>query len=99
MIRHVVFWKLKEENKAENALRIKKDLEALMGRIPGLTCVRVGINHPDASGDNWDVALTCDLDSIEALHTYQVHPLHKEAGKFIGEVRTDRACVDFEVTW
>ena len=30
MIRHVVFWKLKEENKAENAQRIKKDLEGLM---------------------------------------------------------------------
>lgn len=97
MIRHIVFWKLKEENKSENALKIKSDLEALKGKIPGLLSVEVGINHDEAPQDNWDVVLTCGLESMDALNAYQVHPLHKEAGKFIGQVRTARACVDFEV--
>ncbi len=97
MIRHVVFWKLKDENKAENAQKIKADLENLAGKIPGLLKVEVGINHPDTPAGNWDVILSCDLESIDALNAYQVHPLHKEAGKFIGSVRTDRACVDYEI--
>lgn len=97
MIRHIVFWKLKEENKAQNALRIKQDLEDLVGKIPGLLRVEVGINHPDTPESNWDVVLNCDLESVDALNAYQIHPLHVEAGKFIGSVRTDRACVDYEI--
>ncbi|MCO5234418.1 MAG: Dabb family protein [Chitinophagales bacterium] len=97
MIRHIVFWKLKEENKIENAEKIKELLEGLKDKIPGLLCVRVGINHPDTPLDNWDIVLTCDLESVDALNAYQVHPLHKAAGEFISKVRTNRACVDFEV--
>ncbi|MCO5231302.1 MAG: Dabb family protein [Chitinophagales bacterium] len=97
MIRHIVFWKLQEENKAENADKIKVALEDLKDKIPGLLCVRVGINHPETPIDNWDIVLTCDLESIEALNAYQVHPLHKKAGELISKVRTARACVDFEV--
>lgn len=97
MIRHIVFWNLKEENKAETAQKIKADLEALKDKIPGLLHIEVGINSPEAPGDNWDVVLNSDFESIEALNAYQVHPLHKEAAGFIGSVRTARACVDYEI--
>lgn len=97
MIRHIVFWNLKEENKAETALKIKQDLEALKGKIPGLLHIEVGINSPDAPQDNWDVVLNSDFENIDALNAYQVHPLHKEAAVFIGSVRTARACVDYEI--
>lgn len=97
MVRHIVFWKLKEENKVANSKKIKTDLEALQDKIPGLLSVQVGINLPEAPQDNWDVVLTCDLESMDALNAYQIHPLHQQAGKFIGQVRTARACVDFEI--
>lgn len=97
MIRHIVFWNLKEENKAETALKIKTDLEALKGKIPGLLHIEVGINSPKSPQDNWDVVLNSDFENIDALNAYQVHPLHKEAAAFIGTVRTARACVDYEI--
>lgn len=97
MIRHIVFWNLKEENKVETAQKIKTDLEALKGKIPGLLHIEVGINSDKAPQDNWDVVLNSDFESIDALNAYQVHPLHKEIAGFIGSVRTARACIDYEV--
>ncbi|MCK5834819.1 MAG: Dabb family protein, partial [Lentisphaeria bacterium] len=43
MIKHIVMWKLNDENKAANAQNIKEKLEALAGVIPGLLEVEVGI--------------------------------------------------------
>lgn len=97
MIRHIVFWNLKEENKAATAQKIKTDLEALKGNIPGLLHIEVGINHPEAPKDNWDVVLNCDFENIDALNAYQIHPLHKVIAGFIGEVRIARACIDYEM--
>ena len=34
--------------------------------------------------------------TIDDLNAYQVHPAHLEFGKFIGTVKTDRACIDYE---
>lgn len=97
MIRHIVCWTLKEENKAANAAEIKQRLESLRGLIPGMLHLEVGINAPDAPQDNWDVSLLCDFEDMAALDRYQVHPLHKEAAVFIASVRTNRVCVDYEV--
>lgn len=95
MIRHIVCWKLSEENKSENAAIIKEKLEALKGKIPGLLHIEIGINDITAPEDNWDVVLNSDFESMSALEAYQVHPLHKEAAAFIMQVRTARVCVDY----
>ena len=57
--------------------------------------VSAGANvaHPDA---NWDVTLVADVDSLDALEAYQVHPAHKEAGAYIKSVVASRVAVDFE---
>ena len=96
MIRHLVFWKLKEENKVANAREIKSQIEQLKGKIPGLLHIEIGVNHPEASASNWDIVLHCDFENMAALEAYQVHPEHQKVAKFIGAVRTDRACVDYE---
>ena len=44
MIKHIVAWKLKEENKKENALKIKVALEDLKDFIPEIQHIEVGIN-------------------------------------------------------
>lgn len=97
MIRHIVCWKLVEENKAEHALKIQIMLEPLVGQVPGLLRLEVGINLTAAPEDNWDVVLNSDFESMAALDAYQVHPLHKEAAAFIMTVRTQRVCVDYLV--
>ena len=44
MIKHVVVWKLKEENKAENAKKLKEMLDALPPIISEIKSFQVGIN-------------------------------------------------------
>lgn len=98
MVKHIVFWKLKEEangnNKATNASLIKEKLEALSGQIDGLINIEVGINF--LSG-NYDVALYSELESREALDTYQNHPKHQAVLPFVREVVEDRKAVDYEI--
>ena len=54
------------------------------------------INSADALESNYTIALICDFDDIEGLNAYQVHPAHVEFAKFIGTVKTERACIDYE---
>ncbi|NDW18356.1 Dabb family protein [Dysgonomonas sp. 216] len=100
MVKHIVFWKLKEEvngkSKTETALLIKEQLEALNGQIEGLIKVEVGINFLE-SPSNYDVALFAELESKDALTYYASHPKHVEAGALVKEAASDRKAVDFEV--
>lgn len=99
MIRHVVSWKLAEKDapvRAEQATEVARRLNALMGVVPELRAVSAGANvaHPDV---NWDVTLVADVDSLDALEAYQVHPAHKEVGAYIRSVVESRVAVDFEI--
>lgn len=100
MIKHIVLWKLKEtaagRSVAENALEVKRRLEALNGQIPGMLRLEVGIDFSkeDASSD---VALYSEFESRAALDVYQSHPLHEEVKQFVMAVRSERRLVDYEV--
>jgi quinol monooxygenase YgiN len=98
MIKHIVFFRLKDQaeggTKAENAARVKRDLEALAGRIPGLLRLEVGIDV-DRSPAAFDVALYSEFTDQAALDAYQKHPEHLAAAAFIGKVRSERAVVDY----
>ncbi|MGF2948946.1 Dabb family protein [Microbacterium alcoholitolerans] len=99
MIRHVVSWKLAEPDAAvrgEQAREVAARLNALMGVIPELRAVTAGANvaYPDV---NWDVTLVADVDSLDALEAYQVHPAHQEVGTYIRSVVASRVAVDFEI--
>ncbi len=100
MVKHIVFWKLKEEahgnGKATNASLIKEKLEALNGKIEGLIKVEVGINFLE-SASNYDVALYSEVTSKEALDFYQNHPLHQAVLPFVKEAVSSRIAVDFEI--
>jgi len=97
-IRHIVFWKLSAvtpRKKAEDAAGVVSRLEALVGVIPEIRSLTVGA---DVGGDeNWDMALSMDVDDLEALNRYQKHPEHRAAGTFIRTVVSDRLAVDLEV--
>lgn len=99
MVRHIVFWRLKEHalgnDKATNARLIKEKLEGLAGKIPGLLRIEVGLDfsREDASAD---VALYTEFESREALAGYHHHPAHETLKPFIAEVRSERRVVDYE---
>jgi quinol monooxygenase YgiN len=98
MVKHIVFWRLKENaeggTRAENAARMKRDLEALRGRIPGLLELEVGLDV-ERSPAAYDVALYSTFVDQAALDAYQKHPEHQAVAAFIGKVRSDRAVVDY----
>jgi Stress responsive A/B Barrel Domain. len=99
MIRHIVLFKLKEfeteEAKHVAMQAIKAGLEGLLGKIDVLKSIRVDFNcNPEES---WDIILTTEFDSLQDLNIYATHPEHVAVGKqFIGPVKADRACVDYE---
>jgi hypothetical protein len=98
MLRHIVMFKLQDEAlgqpKAENAKRIKRELEALKPRIPEIRSLEVGINCNHVPGE-WDVVLVSEFDDLESMKRYQAHPDHVKVGEFIGLVRSDRAFADY----
>jgi len=98
MVRHVILWRLKEElggkSKAEVASGIKNSLEALKGKVPGLTDIKV-ITAPLPSS-NADVMLDCRLEDTTALEIYQSHPEHvKAADMYVRPYTEVRICMDY----
>jgi hypothetical protein len=100
MIKHIVFWTLKEtadgRTAEQNAREIKSRLEALNGRIPGLAKLEVGIDF-SRSEFSADVALYSEFVNRAALDAYQVHPEHVAIADFTAVVRKTRAVADYEV--
>jgi len=99
MIKHIVFWKLKDEanglSKIENAKAIKEKLEALNGQIEGLIRLEVGMDFL-GSAESADLVLYSEFENKEALDYYANHPLHKAVMPFIAEARSERRVVDYE---
>ena len=98
MVKHVILWSFKDElsanEKADAAKKIKAELEALAGVVPGLTEIKI-ITNPMASS-NVDLMLDSTLESAAALEGYQVHPEHVKAATFVRSVMKSRSCMDFE---
>lgn len=98
MITHIVLWNfiesLTEEQKQEAAQKMKSLLEPIKELVPGAINIQVICN--EISSSNREVALISTFESIEALQTYQNHPAHIEAGKYIRSITCDRACMDFK---
>jgi hypothetical protein len=99
MIKHIVFWTLKDNhegvNKQESLPIMKQKLDSLAGKIEGLHSLEVGINK-NTSPEAYDICLITQHSTWEALQIYQDHPLHKEVVVYVGGVRKSRAVVDFE---
>ena len=101
MVKHVILWtlnpELSEEEKMAVKTGIKKGLEGLVGKVPGLLDVKVHIDGRLASS-NADVMLDSTLESEEALRAYAMNPDHVAvADKKVRPYTVQRSCFDFEV--
>ncbi len=94
MIRHVVMWKLKEENLKENAKRIKEMLEALPKHIPQIVELDVGLNEKEGA---FEVGLVTKFNSFDDLKIYDTHPEHQKAREFIRSVVESREVLDYTI--
>ena len=74
---------------------MKKSLEALVGKIPGLVELKIQTEYLASS--NADVMLDSDLESADALSGYQSHPEHVAvANTYVRPFTEVRLCMDYE---
>lgn len=99
MIKHIVLWTFKEQaggqSKQENLRAAKEKLEAMSGKIPGMTHLEVGLSYQTREGA-WDLALYSEFESKAALEGYQSHPEHRKVIDYLRTVRDQRAVADYE---
>ncbi len=100
MIKHIVVWKLSgtegDPCRQANAIKIRKILEELNGRISGMVRLEVGFDFSKTPSSG-DIVLYSEFVSREALAGYQTHPDHLAAATFVKAVTCDRRLIDYEV--
>ncbi|MBM3092428.1 Dabb family protein [Ensifer sp. T173] len=99
MIKHIVMWNVQGEDveqKLSAAADVKARFEGLIGRVPGLRSLEVGI---DVSRVSYacDVVLYTEFEDEAALAAYAEHPAHLEVRRQLEGVRTARYQVDYTV--
>jgi hypothetical protein len=93
-------WRLKEEAlglaKAQLAEELRKRLEGLVGRIPCILTLEVGLNTVP-SDTATDVCLVSTFEDAAGLQAYVDHPEHKKVAAFLKDVVAERRANDFTV--
>ena len=97
MIKHIVMWKVRgdtPQEKAKVSRFVKSRFEGLIGRIPGLTKLEVGL---DSSGVDYacDVVLYTEFENQEAFDAYATHAEHLRVKQELGDLRIARFQVDY----
>jgi hypothetical protein len=99
MIKHIVFWKLKDRaegaDRAANALKMKALLDSCANVVPGIVKFEAALAQPGLEA-TYDVVLYSEFADRAALDAYQEHPSHVAIKPFIGAVREARQCMDYE---
>jgi hypothetical protein len=95
MVVHIVTFQFKEENKKANIIQAKQMLENLMGAVPSLRSIDVGINFSQEERA-MDLSIITVFESKEGLNTYAVHPEHLKVVDFIKTVVEYSKVVDYE---
>jgi len=96
MVKHIVMFDFKDENKKENLLKAKEMLEALIDTVPTLKSMEVGLNFSQESRA-MDLSIITQFDDKEGLELYANHPEHLEVVAFIKSVVTTSKVSDYIV--
>lgn len=93
MIKHIVMWKFKKEEK-ENMKKFIKGLNNLKLIIPEIKYMETGINiNPK---NQYDAILISEFETMEDLEKYKNHPEHIKVSNLCKEIREDRQAIDYE---
>ncbi|HQR73051.1 MAG TPA: Dabb family protein [Sulfurovum sp.] len=95
MVVHIVTFKFKEENKQANIIQAKQMLENLMGAVPTLKSIDVGLNFSQEERA-MDMSIITVFESKTGLETYSVHPEHLKVVDFIKSVVEYSKVVDYQ---
>jgi hypothetical protein len=87
-------FQFKEENKKANIIQVKQMLESLMGAVPSLKSIDVGLNFADEARA-MDLSIITAFESKEDLEAYATHPEHLKVVDFIKTVVEYTKVVDY----
>jgi hypothetical protein len=87
-------FKFKEKNKEANIIQAKQMLENLMGAVPSLRSIDVGVNFIEAERA-MDLSLIAVFESKGGLDAYDQHPEHQKVVTFIKSVVEHSKAVDY----
>ena len=99
VVKHIVMWDLRDDSaqsKSHLIALIQNKFESLLGKIPGLLHMEIGV---DASHADYacDVVLYSEFDSYESLASYANHPAHLQIRQELEGIRIARHQVDYVV--
>jgi len=99
MIKHIVFFRLKEQQdldlKKQQLLKLKSFLESLKEKIGWIVHLEAGINF-STRDVAYDLALVSDFASETDLEKYIAHPEHQKLLEFLNGIKKEVAVVDYE---
>lgn len=94
MIKHIVMWKLKE-NQEETMNQFLQGLNRLKDIIPEIKSMETGVNiNPK---NEYDAILISEFETMKDLETYKNHPEHVKVSNLCKSIRVDRQAIDYEV--
>lgn len=98
MIRHIVWWELKEHaeghSAAENAWRIEQ-VSAMLHGLPSLLSVEVSSKIQPSSTVPCQLVLTTTHKTMEDLAEYRTDPVHVQFVSLINAVCSSRNVIDY----
>lgn len=94
MITHIVTFKMTDRS-PEHLAHCKSLLDGLLGIVPSLESMVVGINIVE-SPQAYDLGLIAHFEDLEGLEEYQVHPAHVEVATYLRSSAEAASTVDFE---
>lgn len=99
MIKHILFWKLKDQaegrSKAENIDILRQKVLALPQSIPEIRTIEFGVNFADLP-IAFDLALVLQFADKKDFETFVNHPDHIALGQSVNVMRESWAVVDYE---
>ena len=94
MVKHIVMFDFKDENKTENLQKVKMMLENLVDTVPTLKSMEVGLNFAEEERA-MDLSIITEFENKEGLDLYANHPEHLAVVDFIKTVVNSSKVVDY----
>lgn len=95
MITHVVLMKFRSEGAAQNMAEAVRKLRGMVGRVPSLRELEVGLHAEPPSARALDLALITRFDDVAGLHAYADDPHHVSVKEWLSTVLEASYVVDF----
>ena len=85
MVRYCVMWKFKPsdgKSVKELAEDVKEKYQSLLGLVPGLTAIEIGINRNEGK-TSYDAVMIADFESWEALAAYKADDMRDNVIEYV----------------